>query len=365
VLNIDAGAGGNRLFDSVKNSNFSTIANRFGVFLMIGALLIVGAFASPQFFSTSNFLNIFSAVSILGMVAAGVAFVIYCGKYGDMSVPMVMAISGVISVELMRYGLVPAICGAALTGAVIGCVNGIVIGKLKVNAIIWTLAMNFILEGLVRWSYQGKQIYPDMATEDTYQTGFLLPIMYKLDKNIMNIDLTSRAEAFNGLAQTYFFGHIPLMLVVMICVMIACFFIMSKTSYGNQLKVVGSSYDVGNTSGIRATSVVMGAFMISSICASLAGVFITSINKVGAFYVGQGYDFQAVTAIILGGMSLAGGRGNIIGVFGGVFLMGLISNILTLFGVGTFTQKMISGAIFIVVVAINARSLRKLGRDDA
>jgi ribose/xylose/arabinose/galactoside ABC-type transport system permease subunit len=64
-------------------------------------------------------------------------------------------------------------------------------------------------------------------------------------------------------------------------------------------------------------------------------------------------------------MSLAGGRGNIVGVFGGVFLMGLISNILTLFGVGTFTQKMISGAIFIVVVAINARSLRKLGRDDA
>jgi ribose/xylose/arabinose/galactoside ABC-type transport system permease subunit len=365
VLHINAVDSGANAPASIKKSSFSTIANRFGVFLMIGALFIVGAFASPQFFSASNFLNILSAVSILGMVAAGVAFVIYCGKYGDMSVPMVMAISGVISVELMRYGLVPAICGAVATGAVIGCVNGVVIGKLKVNAIIWTLAMNFILEGLVRWSYKGEQIYPDMATESTYQTGFLLPLMHSLDSHIMEIDLVKRAEAFNGLAQTYFFGRIPLMLVVMVCVMAACYFVMSKTAYGNQLKVVGSSYDVGNMSGIRATSVVMGAFMVSSICASLAGVFITSINKVGAFYVGQGYDFQAVTAIILGGMSLAGGRGSIIGVFGGVFLMGLISNILTLFGVGTFTQKMISGAIFIVVVAVNARSLRKLGRDDA
>ena len=91
----------------------------------------------------------------------------------------------------------------------------------------------------------------------------------------------------------------------------------------------------------------------------------TSLNQVGAFYIGQGYDFQAVTAIILGGMSLAGGRGSMVGVFGGVFTLGLISNILTLIGIGTFTQKMITGFIFIVVVAVNARSLRKLGRDYA
>ena len=97
--------------------------------------------------------------------------------------------------------------------------------------------------------------------------------------------------------------------------------------------------------------------------AAIAGIFMTSLNQVGAFYIGQGYDFLAVTAIILGGMSLAGGRGNMLGVFGGVFTLGLISNILTLLGVGTFTQKMITGIIFIMVVAVNARSLRKLGRD--
>ena len=349
----------------LNRKTLSSIASRYGVFLIMALLFVVGGFASPNFFSVANFLNILSAVSILGIVAAGAAFVIYCGKYGDMSIPMTMAISGVIAVELMRYGLVPAIIGALAVGCLIGVFNGIVIGKLKVNAIIWTLAMNFIIEGLIRWSYGGAQLYPDLATADTYKTGFLLPLMFKLDKNVLNIDLIPKADAFNSLAQTYFWGRIPLMLIVMICVIAACFFILTKTSYGNKLKVVGSNYDVGNMSGIRATSVVMGAFMISSICAALAGIFITSMNKVGAYYVGLGYDFQAITAIILGGMSLAGGRGNHLGVFGGVFTMGLISNILTLFGVGTFTQKIITGAIFIVVVAINASSLRKLGRDDA
>ena len=370
MFNLDTSAEpGEELLAAAKRGTggnlVSGVASRYGVFLIIAILLVVGGFASPKFFSAANFLNILTAVSILGIAAAGVAFVIYCGKFGDLSVPMTMAISGVIAVELMRYGMVPAIAGALCTGFIIGLINGIVIGKLRVNAIIWTLGMNFIIEGLIRWSYGGGQIYPDMANADTYKTGFLLPLMFKLDSNILNIDLIPKAEAFNSLAQTYFWGRVPLMLVVMICVMAVCFFILTKTSYGNKLKVVGSNYDVGNMSGIRAASVVMRAFIISSICAALAGIFITSMNKVGAFYVGQGYDFQAVTAIILGGMSLAGGRGNHLGVFGGVFTIGLISNILTLFGVGTFTQKIIMGGIFIVVVAFNASSLRKLGRDDA
>ncbi len=214
----------------------------------------------------------------------------------------------------------------------------------------------------MRWSYQGTQIYPDMATEKTYQTGFFLPLMAKFDANIMNIDLVERASRFNALAMTYPLG-VPLVLYVMIGAMIVGYILQSTTTFGNQLKIVGSNYDVGKMSGINVTKTVMGAFILSSVFASIAGVFMTSLNQVGAFYIGQGYDFMAVTAIILGGMSLAGGRGNMLGVFGGVFTLGLISNIMTLIGIGTFTQKMITGIIFVIVVAVNARSLRKLGRD--
>ena len=347
-----------------KHNSITLIINKFGVFFMIIVLGIVGVFVSPHFLSPNNLLNILNAVSYLGIVAAGISFVIYCGQYGDLSAPMTMATTGVICVEFMRYGLWYGIIAAILTGIVIGLINGYVVGKFRANAIIWTLAMNFILEGLVRWSYKGSQIYPDMATEKTYQTGFFLPLMSKLDPDIMKLDLVTRAAEFNGLAITYPLG-VPLVLFVMFGVMAVCFVIMSKTTFGNQLKVVGSNYDVGKMSGINATRTIMMAFMMSSICAAIAGIFMTSLNQVGAFYIGQGYDFQAVTAIILGGMSLSGGRGSIIGVFGGVFTLGLISNILTLLGIGTFTQKMITGAIFITVVAVNARSLRKLGRDYA
>lgn len=357
-----------------KQNSFSVLVTRFGVWFMIGVLVIMGTIISRSFLTPGNILNILNASSYLGIVAAGLAFVLFAGQFGDMSVPMTMAISGVIAVEFMRYGMVPAFVMAVLTGVLIGCINGLVIGRFGVNTIIWTLSMNFILEGLVRWSYKGTQIYPDMANEATYKSGFFLPLLYKLNPNILNIDLAPKAAAFNSLATTYPLQirlgsgdslKFPLVLFVMIAVMVFCYILMAKTKFGNELKVIGSSVEVGRMSAINTPKVIMGAFITSSVCASISGVFLTSLNQVGAFYIGQGYDFQCVTAIILGGMSLAGGRGSILGVFGGVFTLGLISNILTLLGIGTFTQKMITGAIFVVIVAVNAGNLRKLGRDYA
>jgi len=110
--------------------------------------------------------------------------------------------------------------------------------------------------------------------------------------------------------------------------------------------------------------------MMSALTASIGGIFLASLSKVGAYYNGVGYDFSAVTAIVLGGMTLAGGRGSIIGVIGGVFTLGLLNNLMTLFSIGgfsidTFSQNMIRGIVFIIVVGVNARSLRKMGRDDA
>lgn len=348
----------------LQHNNVTSFITKFGVFFMILVLAILGTCVSGNFLTPKNFLNILNSMAYLGIVAVGLSFVIFTGQYGEMSTPMTMAISGVIAVEFMRYGLVPAFIAAIITGIVIGTINGYVVGKLRVNAIIWTLAMNFILEGLVRWSYQGTQIYPDMATAETYKTGFFLPLMSALDKNVLNIDLAARAADFNALAQTYYFG-VPLVLYVMIAVVIIGYILMSKTQFGNTLKIVGSNYNVAKMSGINVTRIIQFSFITCSICAAISGVFLTSLNQVGAFYVGQGYDFQSVTAIILGGMSLAGGRGTVIGVFGGVFTLGLVGNILTLMGVGTFTQDMITGAIFIIVVAVNASSLRKMGRDYA
>jgi len=107
------------------------------------------------------------------------------------------------------------------------------------------------------------------------------------------------------------------------------------------------------------------SFLAAAFCASIAGIFITSLNKLGVFYLGRGYDFKAVTAVVIGGMMLSGGRGSMPGVLGGVLVIGLLANIMTFMGINTFQQNIVTGAIFIAVVGLEQYRLRRRGKDYA
>lgn len=327
---------------STSLSIVNVVINKVGVYLIVVIFMLIGILVSNKFLTISNLMNIVDAVALLGIVATGVAFVTYSANFADMSVPVIMALAGLISVEMLRYGLfISIICGLA-AGLMIGLFNAFVIGKLEANPIIWTLAVSFLFAGFIRWIYGGTQIYPDAKAAGSI-TG----------------------NQFVELARINVFGKIPLMVIVMILVMIAGQFLLKKTSFGQQLKIVGSNRKVAEMSGINVSRCVGIAFMLSALTSSIGGIFLASLAKVGAYYNGEGYDFNAVTAIVLGGMSLSGGRGSILGVLGGVLSLGLISNLMTLIGVDTFSQKIAKGVIFIIVVGLNAISLRKAGRDDA
>lgn len=320
----------------------NVLINKVGVYLIVALFMLIGILVSDRFLTVSNLMNVVEAVALLGIVATGVAFVTYSAHFADMSVPVIMALAGLISVETIRFGLLVSIVCGLLAGLLIGAFNAFVIGKLKANPIIWTLAVSFLFAGFIRWIYGGTQIYPDVKAAGS-----------------------AAGEQFIELARINVFGKIPLMVLVMVLVMIAGQFLLKKTSFGQQLKIVGSNRDVAQMSGINVSRCVGTAFMLSALTSSIGGIFLASLAKVGAYYNGEGYDFNAVTAIVLGGMSLAGGRGSISGVLGGVLSLGLISNLMTLIGVDTFSQKIAKGVIFIIVVGINAISLRKAGRDDA
>lgn len=327
---------------SQRLSAGTEILNKLGVYLIVVLFLIIGTLISSKFMTVANLMNVIDAVALLGIVSTGVAFVTYSAHYADMSVPVIMAFSGLISVEMLRYGLFASVVSGILAGLVIGMINAFVIGRFKANPIIWTLAVSFLIGGFIRWIYGGTQIYPDLKSEGANAGG-----------------------QFIALARTNIFGKIPLMVIVMIVVMLAGQFLLRKTAFGQQLKIVGSNRDVARMSGINVSRTVGLAFLLSALTSSIGGIFLASLAKVGAYYNGEGYDFNAVTAIVLGGMSLAGGRGGIGGVLGGVLSLGLLSNLMTLMGVDTFSQKIVKGVIFILVVGLNARSLRKAGRDDA
>lgn len=323
------------------------VLTKMGVFSIIIVLIILGSLISNKFLTISNFSNIFSAVALLGIVALGVSFISYSGHFADMSVPVIMALSGIASVGTLRYGIIISMLSGIAIGLLIGLVNAFVVGKLKANPIIWTLAVTFVMGGFMRWASKGNQIYPDVEAHGN-----------------------ASGKIFVDLARMDIIKGIPLIVFVFICLVIICQFIMFKTKFGQQLKLVGSSIEVAKMTGVNVPRTVGAAFIMSALTSSIGGIFLASLSKVGAYYNGNGYDFLAVTAIVIGGMTLAGGRGSIVGVLGGVLTLGLLNNLMTLisfgtFSIDTFSQSMIRGIIFIMVVGIQARSLRKLGRDDA
>lgn len=328
-------------YRKLKQNTGLTIYTRFGVYAMIILFCIIGIIVSDKFLTFNNIMNIIEAVSLLGIVSIGVSFITYSGNFCDMSVPATMALSGIVAVQLLPYGIFVSILGSLVSGFVIGIINGFVVGKLKANPIIWTLAVQFIVAGLLRMFYSGNQIYPDVIAGNRMET----------------------VEAFYSISRTYIFGVIPLVVVVMIIVAILCQLVISKTKYGRQLTMVGCARKPATFSGINSGNVVMAAFTIASVLGAVGGIFLSSFSKVGAYYMGEGYDFNTVTAIVLGGMTLFGGRGNMAGVVGGVIVIGLLSNIMTFIGMDTFSQYFVKGLIFIFIVWMNSYSLRKLGKD--
>jgi len=342
-----AGVTGGADTRNLRTGTFSSIMNTAGVygmavlFLLLGVLLqatgVIGNFLSAQ-----NMLNIVDAAALVGIVAVGMAFVTYSGNFADMSAPTTMAVTGYICIALLRYGFAVAIIGALAVGLIIGLLNGFVVGRFKANPIIWTLAVNYMTMGVIRLVWVNKQIYPDMEGSR--------PVAVAL---------------FDSVYRLRFFNLIGLPLVILLVLVVIGQFVLTRTSFGVKLKMTGSSLRAAKLSGIAVERAIVVSFILAAFTATVAGLAVTSLARVGAWYNGAGYDFKAVTAIVIGGMTLAGGRGTILGVLGGSLIIAIINNIMTLIGINTFSQDMVRGAIFIAVVGINALSLRRMGRDDA
>ncbi len=326
-------------------SKGKVILNKLGIWVVVACLIVVGVIINPEsFLSIGNIRSILSAVALIGISCAGLAFIVYSANFNDMSLPMTIALSGMMAIQMIPYGIVASLLVGVASGTCVGLVNGIMIGKYRANPIIWTLAFNLVLSGIVRVAWQGTQIYPDVMGE-TSEMGM------------------QAAEIFNSLSRTYFFdGALPLMVVIMVVMFFIAHILMMRTKFGNKLKIVGSNYEVARMSGINCSKQIILAYVFCSLCAAITGILYASQTKTGAYANGEGYDFSCLTAVLLGGMMLSGGKGTIVGVFGGVLLVGILNNIMTLIGIPTFNQYLITGLVFLIVVWINTNSERKMGR---
>jgi len=342
-IRAPAPAGGGRLYD---------VLSLLGVYVLVAGLFAAGWLVSDEFLTTANLLIALRSVTLLGIVAVGVSFITYSRHYVDLSIPGIMALSGTVAVWALQYGFAASLAAGLGTGLAVGLLNGLAVGYLRLNPIIWTLAMGSVLSGLIRWAYAGKQIYPDKATA----AGRAFLHLY-------------HAEVFVRVPWIVTL-RLPLVVLLLLGAAVVAHLLMRKTGFGAQLRLTGSSYEVARMTGVNVRRTVAIAFVISAGTSAAAGILLTSFNKVGAFYIGKGYDFAAITAVVLGGMTLAGGRGSIVGVIGGVTAIALMDNVMSLvrigdFVIGEYLKQAIQGAVFIAIVGVHSYWLRKSGMDDA
>lgn len=322
-----------------RKSQILSFLETAGIFVVAAALLLTGMLAFPDFLSADNLLGILNAVALLGIVAAGMAFVTYSGNMADLSVPVIMAFSGIIAVAALPLGLPLALLLGVCAGLLIGAMNGFVVGRLNANPILWTLAVAFFMEGFMRFTWSNNQVYPD-TTAGTAGAAFIQMFRVRI-------------------------GPVPLVVAVMLALFVTAHLVLTHTRFGRESRLVGSSRAAARSSGLPVARVVLLNFLVSAFTASVAGIFLTSMNKLGVFYLGQGYDFRAVTAVVIGGVMLSGGRGNIPGVFGGVLVMGLLTNMMTFLGITAFRQNIVTGMVFIVAVGLQQYHIRAQGKDYA
>ncbi len=299
---------------------------RIGVLTALILLVIAASILSPRFLSVPNLLNVLRQVSIVGILATGMTFVILTRGI-DLSVGSILGIAVVVfasAIDSRGMGLaIPLGLGAA---ALVGLVNGIGIAYAGLPAFIMTLGMLSFVRGLA-FIYTG---------------GTPVPIL---------------SEDFYALGNGYLFG-VPIPALILLAALLVSGFVLGLTPFGRSVYAIGSNEDAARLSGVPVRLYKTLVYMISGLMSGVAGLVYASQLSIGTPIAGQGYELDAIAAVVVGGTSLFGGKGSVAGTFLGTLIIGVLANILNLTGVDPFVQQLFKGALIVVAVFIMSRSGR-------
>lgn len=309
-----SGPGDTRFLDAVQSLGLMV------VIAIAGAML---TFASPVFLTRINIENLLFSSTIIAVMAIGQAFVILVAGI-DLSVGAVLALSSVLSVALVMQADLPVWLAALLAlsiGAGIGFVNGLNATILKIPALIATLAMMSVVRGCAYLISDGRNIAP-------------VPDIY--------VEIQS----------SRIFG-LPVIILFTLAVGILAHFVLTKTRYGREVYATGGNAVAARLAGIAVNRVIITAYVICGLCAALAGLMITARLEAGAATAGFGYELTVISAVVIGGVSLFGGEGKIVGVLLGVILLGLVQNAVNLLNVPPNYDYVVSGAVIAAAAALD------------
>lgn len=298
---------------------------------LIGLVVLVGlvSILNPAFLSTKNILNILRQTSVNAIIAAGMTFVILTGGI-DLSVGSILAISGAVCASIMVNGqnMILAVIISIVIGGLVGCINGFVIAKGKLQPFIATLATMTVLRGVTMVFTDGKPI--------TLGSGEI-------------------AIKFSKIGGGAIFG-IPTPVIIMIVVFLVSAYILSNTKMGRYTYALGSNEEATKLSGLNTDKIKIWVYTISGILASMAGIILTSRLYSAQPTAGNGYELDAIAAVVLGGTSLTGGKGKITGTIIGALIIGVLSNALNMLDVSSYYQMVVKGIVILIAVLLDRKS---------
>lgn len=311
------------------NENRIKIAD-YGIFLVLIGMLVFFSIMAPNFFRVNNFFNVARQICTLGIVCVGMSIVMISGGI-DLTVGYHISLANVLCAWLMvKGGVNPAlaICIILVLGTLIGMVNGVIIVKTGVAPLIVTLALLNVLRGISFTISNGLPIF-----------GF--------------------PKTFSILGQGTVFNTVPISLLIMLAVFIIGGVILMKTYFGRYFYAIGSNEEAAKLSGINTGRLKMLAYGICGFLTALGAVLLLSRTNSGISSNGAGFEFNVITACVLGGVSANGGKGTIFGAFVGVLIVGFLDNGLLLMNVSEYTQLIIKGLLMLAAVVYDTMSSRK------
>ncbi|SHJ91231.1 ribose transport system permease protein [Bradyrhizobium lablabi] len=300
---------------------FQRYGREIGLPVIVVALIVLFTANSEVFFSVANFRNIGVSAAALAAVSFGQTFAILTAGL-DLSVGSIVALVSIVGAIVMRdHGIPAGLIASLVTGAGVGLVNGIVITRLKVFPFIATLAMMSIVSGLAL-SLSG------------------------------GVAVTGVPGAFADLAYELVLG-VPVPVIIALLVLLTAFVVLKYTRLGRRIYAVGGNEEAARLSGIRIGAIKTAAYVFSGICAAVGSIILTARVASGQPSLGTTLPLESVAAVVLGGISLFGGRGSVVGVAFGVLFVSILSNGLNLLNVPSYTQMMVIGGALILAVALD------------
>ena len=304
--------------------NITAFLSKNSIFVILAIAFLISSLLNPNFLSVANLTNVLRQNSMVAILAFGETMLIISGCI-DLSNGAVLALAGVLSVAVFKTtgSLMMACAVGLIVGVLCNMISGILTAFFKTPPFIATLAVMTIARGLALLYTSGQSIY---------QIG-----------------------NFVVLGQGSLFG-IPIPIILMALILFVTWYILNNTRLGRSLYAIGGNEEAVIASGIKVSRSKFTVYLINGVFVGLVGIIFMSRNNAGLPAAAQGYEFEALTAAVIGGTSFSGGIGTAMGTLAGAFIVGILNNIMNLVGVNSYIQQIVKGIIIALAVILDIRA---------